>query len=285
MKEGHIDTNGYRTYFKHLGIDKNAPPIMIVHGGPGASHEYLLSLSALGSERPVVFYDQFGAGQSDGHNKPDQWTVETMVSQLEAVRKKLKLKEMHLYGHSWGGMLALAYLQSQPMGVRSLSLGSTMYDIPLYMSEVDKLLKAVSPETLETARKCEKAGTTDSREYREIINQWNERHIWYEERPEALETDGYNWEQYHKMWGPSEFAATGELKDWSAAPWMNVISQPTFVLAGEYDEVTEKVVKNTTEFLPHAEYEIIQGGAHLVHMENPAPYLRALRNFLELHDS
>lgn len=284
--DGFITTNGYKTYYKIIGGSKKQTPIVCINGGPGASHEYLLSLSALGSERPVVFYDQFGAGRSEGRDNANAWKMSTFVEQLQALRNELKLKEVHLLGHSWGGMLLLHYMKGQPKGVKSLVLASTMYDVPSYMEDVDMLLKAISPGTHAIARQNEKNGSINSREYKEIIKIWDRTHIYHGTKPNGLDSyGGFNTQQYNKMWGASEFVVSGNLRDWSAKEWMSSIEQPTLVIAGEYDEVTESMVHKTANELPNAEFEIIEEGAHLVHIENPKSYLRALRAFLQQHDS
>lgn len=285
-EDGFIATNGYQTYYKRIGAKKNLTTIVCLNGGPGGWHEYLLSLSALASERPVILYDQFGTGQSDGWDDPAKWKVETFVEQLAALRQELKLDDIHLYGSSWGGMLALAYMETEPKGVHSLVLASTMHDVPLYMQEADTLLERLSPGALAIARKHEKAGTTHTREYREIVTQWNQNYVWHGSRPTGLDgKQGFNEQMYRKMWGTSELGVTGTLKNWSAKEWIGLVTQPTLVIAGEFDEVTEDLVDSTVQVMPNAEKAIIEGGAHLVHVENPKSYLRALRSFLQQHDA
>lgn len=88
--EGFIPFRGYRTWYRIVG-DGEEPgklPLLVLHGGPGASHDYLESLEAMGTTgRRVIFYDQLGGGNSDHPHNPSLWTVKPFVEELGAVRK------------------------------------------------------------------------------------------------------------------------------------------------------------------------------------------------------
>lgn len=284
-EEGYLNTNGFRTYYKKIFADKGQLPIMFLHGGPGSSHDYLLSLSALGSERPLVFYDQFGSGRSEGRGESSRWTLEAFVEQLASLVQQLELEQFHLYGHSWGGMLALEYMKTKPTNVQSLILASTMYDIPAYRKTTDELLLQISLGDQAIVRKHEREGRFSSREYQEVVSKWNRTYLWRGSRPERIDSfNGFNDDLYRVMWGPSEFSVTGSLRDWSATGWMGEIQQPTLVISGEFDEVTPGMSEHAAQLLPNAHYEVVEGGAHLVHVENPESYLTVLRDFLQTND-
>ena len=99
-------------------------PLLVVHGGPGMAHNYLLSLKQLAHDRTVIFYDQLGCGQSERPNDNSLWNISRFVQELECVIEQLQLKEIHLLGHSWGGAIVTEYALTNPSTLRSLILTS-----------------------------------------------------------------------------------------------------------------------------------------------------------------
>jgi proline iminopeptidase len=107
MREGYVDANGVMIYYKIFGRGK---PLVIVHGGPGASHDYFLPyLTPLARHYQLIFIDERGSGRSQTLEDVSAYTVENMVEDVEAVRQALGLGQVSLLGHSYGGVLAQAY--------------------------------------------------------------------------------------------------------------------------------------------------------------------------------
>ena len=94
-------------------------PLLVLHGGPGFPHNYLKPLESLSDERPIVFYDQLGCGNSDRPEDPNLWHTERFVEELAKVRQSLNLEQAHILGHSWGSMLAIDYALTKPEGIMS----------------------------------------------------------------------------------------------------------------------------------------------------------------------
>lgn len=141
MTEGRLPFRGNEVWFRVVGDDHAKPPILLIHGGPGSTSDILEPLADLAaSGRQVVFYDQLGAGRSDRTHDPALWTIDTFVDEVQAVRDHLGLDEVHLFGHSWGGMLALEYALRQPAGLRSLVLASALVSASLFAAEADRLV-------------------------------------------------------------------------------------------------------------------------------------------------
>jgi proline-specific peptidase len=122
-------------------------PLLLLHGGPGAGHDYLEPLAALAADRQIVFYDQLGCGRSDQPDDRSLWRLERFVAEVDTVRRALNLEQMHLLGQSWGGWLAIEYLLTHPPGVVSLVLASTSASIPQFVAEAAHL-KAALPSAL-----------------------------------------------------------------------------------------------------------------------------------------
>src|SRR3954451_19393672 len=129
IKEGYIPFKGYQTWYRIVG-DGEAPgklPLLCLHGGPGACHDYLEALDAMADRgRRVIYYDQLGCGNSHiDVSKPEMWTVPLYVEEVDVVRRALGLDRIHLLGQSWGGMLAMEYMFTQPKGVASVTISNS----------------------------------------------------------------------------------------------------------------------------------------------------------------
>ena len=127
-QEGTIRVDGYQVWYRCVG--RGGIPLLLLHGGPGAGHDYLEPLAALAADRLLVFYDQLGCGRSDQPNDRSLWRLERSVAEVDTVRRALHLEQLHLLGHSWGGWLAIEYLLTHPPGVVSVVLASTSSSIP-----------------------------------------------------------------------------------------------------------------------------------------------------------
>src|SRR5579863_3347561 len=148
-QEGYIPVDGYRVWYRIVGgsADHEQIPLVILHGGPGAPHDYLENLAALASDnRRVIFYDQLGCGRSDQPDDTSLWRVDRFVDELGTVRKELGLDRVHILGQSWGGMLAIEYALRQPQGLMSLILSNTTSSIPMWVAEANRLRSELPPD-------------------------------------------------------------------------------------------------------------------------------------------
>jgi proline iminopeptidase len=136
LKEGFIQVTGGKVWYRIVGADKKGIPLLTLHGGPGARHDYFEPLEALAVDRPVIFYDQLGCGNSDRPSDTTLWTVARFVEELEQVRESLHLEKVHLMGGSWGTMLAVEYmLRKKPDGVVSLILSGPYLSTPKWVAD------------------------------------------------------------------------------------------------------------------------------------------------------
>src|SRR6266540_2413750 len=110
--EGYIAVEGGRVWYRIAGEGRTGIPLLTLHGGPGYPHDYLEPLERLADERPVIFYDQLGCGKSEHPNDASLWQADRFVRELAQVREALGLDRMHLFGHSWGTMLAVDFVLS-----------------------------------------------------------------------------------------------------------------------------------------------------------------------------
>lgn len=258
--EGFVPFRGFRTFYRVVGEGEKLP-LLVLHGGPGSAHDALSGLGALSQQgRRVVFYDQLGSGESERSDDPSLWTVQTFVEQVQSVRDGLGLHEIHLFGSSWGGMLALEYAFTQPEGLASLVLNSTPTSAPRWAVETAGL-----------------AAGLDEQEFRR-------RHIVrLDPEPEVLARARakFGKQVYETMWGPNEFTVTGTLKDWDVIERLGEIRVPTLITSGRHDECTPRLVEPLHEGIAGSEWVIFEDSAHMAYLEEPERYLQVVGDFLE----
>src|SRR6266446_2353803 len=140
VKEGYVNVTGGKVWYEIVGAG-DAIPLIVLHGGPGFTHDYMEPLGALCKERPVVFYDQLGAGKSGRPHDKSLWRIERFVKELGQLRKQLGLKRTHILGQSWGTMLLTDYALTQPDGVVSLIFSDPLCSVSEFLRDADTYLK------------------------------------------------------------------------------------------------------------------------------------------------
>ena len=286
IKKGFVSFHDYKTWYRIVG-NREEPgrlPILCLHGGPGASWDYLEPLEAIAKTgRRVIFYDQLGGGNSDEPHNPAMYTIDLYVEEIETVRQALGLERVHILGQSWGGMLAMEYALTQPLGLASLILADTTASMPQWISETSHLVAKLPPDVQKTLREHEEASTTDSPEYKEAYRVFSLRHICrIDPRPECVTRMATKPgdEVYKTMWGLSETKVTGTLKDWNIVSRLYEINVPTLVVGGRYDEATPALTETIHRGISGSDWVIFENSAHFPHIEETESYLQVLVQFL-----
>jgi proline iminopeptidase len=237
----------------------------------------------LADERPVLFYDQLGGGKSEHPDDLSLWQIDRFVEELGQVRAALNLDRIHLYGHSWGTMVALDYALTKPGGIVSLILASACSDIPRFASDARELLREMPDKVRETIERNESAGTFDSEEYQAATMEFYKKHLCrLDPLPEPLQRSmaGTNPIVYGTMWGASEFSISGNLADYSRTDRLNALDVPILFTAGFYDEVTPEATKSYSSMTPNSRYVIFENSAHVAMLEETEAYVNTLREFM-----
>jgi proline-specific peptidase len=285
-REGRIPFRGYETWYRVVGEGEDAGklPLLCLHGGPGALHDYLEPLEAVaGTGRRAIFYDQLGCGRSDQPSDPSMWTVELFVDEVGAVREALGLDRVHLFGNSWGGMLAMEYAFTQPAGLASLVISSSPASIPLWAAEANRLRSELPEDVRAVLDRHEQAGTTDDPEYAAAEMEFYRRHLCrLDPWPDCLTRSmtGMRREIYETMQGPNEFVITGTLADWDITGRLGEIRVPTLVTSGRFDEATPRIAEEVHHGIPGSEWVVFEESAHCAFLEEPERYLAVLDEFL-----
>lgn len=284
--EGYIPFSNQQVWYQVIGgeEDPGQHPLLCLHGGPGVPHDYLEPLARMAETgRRVIFYDQLGCGKSDRPDDPSMWTVDLFLDELREVRKHLGLEQCHLLGSSWGGMLAMEYALTTPPGLASLILAGAPHSIPQWIAEADRLREDLPSNIQQILQEHEDAGTTDDPEYQEAMMTFYRRHVcrldpWPDYVSRSF--DGMGLQVYSTMFGPSEFHATGTLKDWDITHRLSEIDVPTLITSGRYDEATPAIAETTHAHIPISEWVLFEHSSHMPFVEEPDRYHRVLNEFL-----
>jgi len=280
----------YGTWYRVTGdLSCGLPPVVVLHGGPGSTHDYLLSMTALADAgRPVVHYDQLGNGGST--RLPDRgtdfWTVELFRDELDNLLEHLGIRDDYvLFGQSWGGMLAASHAGDRPAGLRGLVIANSPASMPLWLQEMKVLREHLPPAVQATLLRHEAAGTTDSEEYFAAMRVFYDRHVcrvlpWPRDYLATFMEINDDPTVYHAMNGPNEFHVIGTLKDWSVEDVLPNIDVPTLLLSGRYDEATPATVQPYFDGITKARWEIFENSSHMPHLEEPERFISVLSEFL-----
>jgi proline iminopeptidase len=287
VRSGYVDVEGGRVWYRIEGGGSGVP-LLTLHGGPGVSHDYLEPLIALGDERPVVFYDQLGAGKSERPEDASLWTVERFVRELQAVRDALGLREVHLLGQSWGTMLAVDYALTGAPGIRSMVLANPCLSVSRWARDADRLISELPEETRVIIEKHRETETFDDPAFQRALGVWYRRHMCrLDPWPEAMlrtATSG-NRAVYTAMWGRTDFVATGATRDYERADDLHRLTMPVLYLTGRYDTATPETTAYYQAQTPNAELVVFEASSHSPHLEEPDAFMAVVRRFLRRADA
>jgi L-proline amide hydrolase len=289
-----VDGDTAETWYRLVGeLQPDGPtPLVTLHGGPGATHDYLLSLADLAGDRAVVFYDQIGNGRSTHYpdRGADFWTVDLFVRELYNLVEALGIADRHhVLGSSWGGFLAQEYALTHPEGLRGMVLADTAASFPDFVAEANRLRQELPPEVEATLKRHEEAGTTDDPEYEEACMVFYSRHLcrldpWPQELVEAFGWIERDPTVYHTMNGPSEFHVVGSIKDWNVKDRLGEIDVPTLLVSGRHDEATPALQKTLEAGIRGCEWILFEESSHVPHLEERERYMQLVGEWLARHD-
>lgn len=292
--EGRAKFGPYETWYRISGRrDASKPPVFILHGGPGAAHNYVDSYKLLAlQDRPVIHYDQLGCGNSTllPEKGADFWTPQLFIDELNNLVDHLEMRSaFHVLGQSWGGMLGAEYGVTKPEGLKSLIIANSPASMVLWVQEA-KRLRAEMPKAVQDAlNKHEQAGTTDDPEYQKATMDFYAQHVcrivpFPPEVTETFDQISRNPTVYNTMNGPNEFFVIGSLRNWSVIDRLSAIEVPTLIISGRYDEATPATVAPFKEGIKGSSWEIFENSSHMPHVEEQEKCMRVVGDFLEQND-
>ena len=282
--EGYVKVLGFRLFYRTYGKPTKGT-VLCLHGGPGATHDYLLSLEDLAQfGYRVVMIDQLGCGKSDRPRGTSLYTIPHNVEEVEAVRAALRLGKVHLMGSSYGGALAIATALKYQRRLKSLVVTGGLASVPLTVREMRRLIGRLPPKVRATIAKYEAMEDYGNPRYLAAVAEFYRRHVcrlpvW--PREVVYSFDHISKPVYYTMNGPNEFTIIGTIKDWDVTDQLPRIRLPTLVTVGRYDEVTPRVAREIHDGIRGSRLVQFEKSAHLAMWEERAHYIEVVRDFLD----
>ncbi|ACV59172.1 proline iminopeptidase-family hydrolase [Alicyclobacillus acidocaldarius] len=277
-------STGHHVWTRRVGTS----PIrmLLLHGGPGASHEYFEIfepyLTKAGIE--LYFYDQLGSYFSDQPDDPSLWTIDRFRQEVDEVRRAVGLEDFYLLGQSWGGMLALEYALAHPDALKGLVISNMTASIPSYVRYIQWLRQQLPKEIQEQLQSHEERGDYESENYQELlIEHLYKKHLCrLDPWPDAVvRTFAHmNQQVYNTMQGPNEFVVTGNFKDWDRWAHLGQVSVPTLVIGARYDTMDPADIEEMARRIPRARATICPNGSHMSMWDDSDAYFDAIVSFV-----
>lgn len=289
-----IDTpkGTFHVWVKRIGNNPKEK-VLVLHGGPGFSHEYLEAFDSYLPHAGIeyYYYDQLGSFLSDQPDDPSLWDLPRFVDEVEQVRAALGLDKdnFYLYGHSWGGILAIEYALKYPQHLKGVIISNMMASAPEYNKYAETVLEPqMDPKALAEIKKMEAAGDTENPRYMELLmEQHYTKHIL--RMPPDQWPDGVmrtmahvNPVIYVTMQGPSELGLSGKLVNWDRSKDLGKIAVPTLTIGARYGTMDPKYMEWMSTQVQHGRYLYCPNGSHLCMYDDQKTYFDGLIKFI--HD-
>lgn len=285
-REGFVDSGGVLIYYVTFGKGR---PLVILHGGPGATHDYFLPhLLPLARDHRLVFIDQRGSGKSQRLNSPKGYTLDAMAADVEAVRTALGLGQVDLMGHSFGGILAQAVAIRYPQSIRRLILAATGSSAARINADFKRIKDALDKDLRAKIDALEARGIigpdgAQLPEYRKLADE-AEAPYSYSGRPPAWDSAGspLGWDVLNEMWGSkSDFHIDGNLAGFDFTPDLRKLTMPSLVIYGNHDLVSAATANESHEALRGSKLIEIPHSGHEMFVDQNAAFIDAVTQFLK----
>ncbi len=289
--EGKMPFMGYETYYRIVGKRSEKPPLILLHGGPGSTHNYFEVLDKLAEidDRRIIMYDQLGCGNSsipDDH--PELYNKETWVKELKALREHLALRKIHLLGQSWGGMLAIIYMcDYHPEGIQSVILSSTLSSASLWSKELHRMIKYLPIEEQAAIHRAELTDTFTEPDYLKANEHFMNQHAidMAKKWPECVMREKKGGTvAYETAWGPNEYTPEGNLHDYEYTDQLGKIKVPTLITSGTDDLCTPYVAKMMQDNIPGSKWKLFENCGHMSFVQKTDEYIAMLKKWLDAND-
>jgi proline iminopeptidase len=282
----------FHVWVKRFGNNPRVK-LLLLHGGPGMTHEYLQAMDSYlpGAGVEYYYYDQLGSFLSDQPDEPDLWEIPRFVDEVEQVRQALGLDkdDFYLFGHSWGGLLAIEYALAHQDHLKGLIISNMMSSADAYNQYAhDVLMPTMDQDALAEIQHMEQEGDTENPRYMGLLMpEFYAKHILRmppDQWPDCVlhTLDHVNPAIYVTLQGPSELGLSGKLEHWDRGGDLHEISVPTLVIGARHDTMDPKHMEWMSKQLPHGRYLYCPNGSHLAMYDDQKTYFDGLIQFI--HD-
>lgn len=281
--EGFLDVEGGKIWFEISGNGSEIP-IVILHGGPGYPSYSLSQLTELSAGRPVIMYDQLGCGRSDRIKDTTLMTIDAHLNQLHLLLSKLDLKEVYLYGHSWGTIMCVEYYLKYPNIVKGMVLSSPCLNLDYWLEDAEELISSLPDSTQHFLRESIRQENSNPLQMKKAIDTYYNTYYTTKQpisvdMQKTIDEVGLN--VYEYMWGKEDYVVTGTLKGYDITPELPNIKIPVLYLTGEFDAARPPTVRKYQKLTPNSEFNIIKGAGHQTVHDNPKETVQTIENFLQ----
>lgn len=285
--DGFFSVTGGQGYYRVVG-NSGGVPLLLLHGGPGMGSRYFESISKLGDERRVIFYDQLGSGLADRPEDRSLYAIDRFVDEIDLLLKTLELDKVILFGHSWGGTLAFEFYRVHPDKVAGIIFASPLLDSQMMEADIERLVSEMPKHHQNALRPLATPEDESSAAYAAAVKYFNDRftsRLGFSNWPESIQFSpdyppgSY---AYRTMVGETanDFVITGVLKDYSAISELHSVSVPSEFIVGEFDYSTPVANDYFASLIPGASVMVIGEAAHMWFVDRPIPSLVSIRQAL-----
>ena len=259
-------------------------PLVCVHGGPGFGSYYLEPLVGLSDNVPVVLYDRAGCGRSRRTGARKVFSVDGFVSELEDLRRELKIEKMNLLGHSFGGLIIGEYALRHPERTASLTFACVSIDIPRWIADGERLVGQLPLMQKMVLREGARTGATTSPHYLAALGVYYKKHVYgCDYIPECIrrseaEADS---QTYKIVWGSNELVVNGIVREYNLSPRLQDVRVPTMFMCGRFDEATPEAHSYFASLVEGSTLHIFERSAHHPFATERDESLRVLSEFLK----
>jgi proline iminopeptidase len=280
-----VTVNGAKLWYE---IEGRGEPLLLIAGGPGASHSYFHPyFSVLAASYEVIYFDAFGRGKSDRAKSPEEYTFARDVEDIEGVRTALNLGKINVFGHSYGGLVAQAYALKYPDSIKRLILANTLFNAEMWQANNDNCnyeIRNQYPEVWETLQGLRAQGLHSSAKGHQDAYSKIPLGLFYfydASKADSVKPE-INADVYYSIVGDdADFLVGGDISRLDFRTQLKNLRMPILVIAGRFDRVSlPKFTIQFKQYAPQAEFVMFEKTGHFPFVEDPEKTFDVLRKFL-----
>ena len=283
--EAMLPVTGGRIWYKVSGTGTGTP-VILVHGGPGMGSFYMKPMEGLGLDRPVVRYDQLGAGKSDRMTDTTLMVIPRYVDELDSLRRALKYDKVFLNGNSWGTIVAIEYYKAHPEHVVGIIFSGEAFDIAAAEKEINRWVAQLSDSAQRAFAQYNRDKNLEAPAYKAATEEFYAKNVF--RRPVKADADSMfamlGAEQYRHFQGENETMVVGTLRGYSAMKYLPTIKVPVLMTTGEFDELGPKLIEQHAKLIPGATFILYKDAAHVTQWDAAEQSVKDARAFLKAAD-